>query len=574
MITLITLTQGNPIALQRTIKNVVESFQGMVNEVIVGDMSVFEDDRKAILDIEPCAGEIIQCKRLPFNHLFIHGFGATLNFLASYAMNNMILYLNVAEIVEKNLVSDLINTDYNCYKFNHATESHQWIRCYNRIQLEWSGRIHEEVVGVGKHKVRCSPGLLFQMADTEKDSDPYKAAIYNDIKELVYWQQYLKLIDAPEEIGATNEGWVNYARDSYQHIKDRLQAKGKRYEAFVEGDLQKYLDNCQEFEVPMSRPFTIVIPHYRTGKMTAYCIHQLNLLKGAHPINIIVVDNSNGEGVEYFKDAPNVKILTYPVGMAQSHGVAFDYALVNLHEEFTEYFITVESDSFPTAPNWLDYYERLINEGYEMAGSKLKLSGGEYIHPAGAMYKKENWKEAMALACKYYIMYNVVPNNGSRPDEPFQYHVMVKRGTRAFMEKESEKISGYMPVAESVFHNPMGFKQEYLATYGQRTIESEKNNILIPDNSEDVYYRMGYEPGQWFSYWHYATGKKVKQIPTLVKWMPGRENQQQEYTMMEENEFKHLWGVTAYNGCEAETLQDIIAFKAKQLEDHFQSIKG
>jgi len=68
------------------------------------------------------------------------------------------------------------------------------------------------------------------------------------VKELVYFNQYLMLIDRPGERGATNPGWIQYAQDSYSNIKERLQAKGARYEAFIEGNLQKYLDNCKEFE--------------------------------------------------------------------------------------------------------------------------------------------------------------------------------------------------------------------------------------------------------------------------------------------------------------------------------------
>jgi hypothetical protein len=91
--------------------------------------------------------------------------------------------------------------------------------------------------------------MLFRMADTEKDShDPFKAQVYNDIKELVYFNQYIKLVEEPNERGATNQGWVTYAQDGYQSLTERLAKKGKRYEAFKEGDLQKYLDNCAEFE--------------------------------------------------------------------------------------------------------------------------------------------------------------------------------------------------------------------------------------------------------------------------------------------------------------------------------------
>ena len=239
MITLISLTQGNPIALQRTIDSVKSAFGDKLTQVIVGDLCVFDKDKQAIDGMGAMRVE------LPFNELFLNGFGNTLNKLSNHSFNSLCLYMNVGEIVEANVNHDCISDSWNCYKFNHATDPHQWIRLWNREKLTWSGRIHEEVVG----SKRLAPSIIFTMADTPKDSDDaYYSSVMNDVKEMVYFNQYLSLIDKPNERGATNSGWVQYAKDSYQHIKDRLLAKGARYEAFNEGDLQKYLDNCTEFQ--------------------------------------------------------------------------------------------------------------------------------------------------------------------------------------------------------------------------------------------------------------------------------------------------------------------------------------
>ena len=145
MITLVTLTQGNPIALKRTIDNVIEQFQGKVNEVVVGDLCPFSDDSEAIQLLSETLP--INQITLPFNTLFEEGFGNTLNALAGFANNDLILYLNVGEIVEANMQIDLLNQGYNSFQFDHATDKHRWTRLYNRRVLQWSGRIHEEVVG-------------------------------------------------------------------------------------------------------------------------------------------------------------------------------------------------------------------------------------------------------------------------------------------------------------------------------------------------------------------------------------------------------------------------------------------
>lgn len=234
-ITLVTVGQGNPIALKRTIK----SMSAICDEVIFGDVLIFESDRKII------NGYGIKVIPLPFNYIFVNGFASVLNHLATFAKNDLCLYMNVSEVIECNLNTSIINDTWNSYKFDHATESHKWTRLWKRSQLQWSGRIHEEVIG---NKYTC-PDMLFRMADTNKDdTDPFYSSVMNDVKEMVYFNQYISLVDRPGEIGATNQGWVAYAKENYQHLKDRLIAKGERYNAFLEGDLDKYLENCTTFE--------------------------------------------------------------------------------------------------------------------------------------------------------------------------------------------------------------------------------------------------------------------------------------------------------------------------------------
>lgn len=340
--------------------------------------------------------------------------------------------------------------------------------------------------------------------------------------------------------------------------------------------------------------FSILIPHYKTGKMTAYCIHKLLKHRGRHELSIIVIDNSNDGSEKYFLntidgatrnadcanfgDHPGCDMwyIPYPKDLMQSHGIAFDYALSDLGDKISEYFITVESDSFPTQDNWLDYYESLINQGYDMVGSKMKLSGGEYIHPAGAMYKKSNWKEAKEFVKTLNEHYHYYPNLGMK--DGFPCHIMSRERLTDFPDKHhsynnvsfEDQLNSYLPIAQSVFHNGMGFKQESYLTYGHRNIAGEKTSIW--GNQENTIYRMGYEPGQWFSYWHYATGKKVGEIPTQIHWMPNRVNQQQEQTVME-NGFTHLWAVTAYHDCTDPAVADIAKRKSELMNQLYESIK-
>ena len=55
----------------------------------------------------------------------------------------------------------------------------------------------------------------------------------------------------------------------------------------------------QKKTMPFIHDTTILVPHFKTGKMTAYCIHQILKHKGNNDVHIIVIDNSEGEGIDY-----------------------------------------------------------------------------------------------------------------------------------------------------------------------------------------------------------------------------------------------------------------------------------
>lgn len=244
MLSLIFPTQGNPISVKRTIN----SFSSICNEFVIGSLCVFEDD---FISICQYGVEFnIKIVKLPFDFIFNNGFSATLNVLAKAASNDMVIYANVGETIEylSENVAPCFSEQYNSYYIDHATESFRWWRCYNKKELEWSGLIHETLVG--EYRPFHKPILRFM--DTEKDQiDAFKASVYNDIKEICYWNQLIRIVDNPELLAGTDIGWVHFAKDNYQTMKDRLALKGNRPKAFKEGNLQMYLDDIYsnpEFE--------------------------------------------------------------------------------------------------------------------------------------------------------------------------------------------------------------------------------------------------------------------------------------------------------------------------------------
>jgi hypothetical protein len=308
-------------------------------------------------------------------------------------------------------------------------------------------------------------------------------------------------------------------------------------------------------------------------------------MQGKHEVEIIVIDNNAGDGTidSLVPFDQYIKILQYPKDRLQSHGLAFDWIIEEGHLK-TEWFITVESDSFPTNDKWLDYYEDIINKGYDAAGSYLKLSGGYYLHPCGALYNKKVYEEAQQYVKN--IPYKYVPNLAMK--ENFPCHCMIHKNIwnefllspkdfidinpsikSADMIRQQEEY--YRPCAKGVFHNGMGGLQEYLSNYGSRTTHTDPPHILLNEGHSEIIHRMGYEPGQHFSYWMIATGKKIFKVPTKEQWLPNRMNQNQEYTEMI-NGFRHCWGVSSYHGADIEGMKDVIEFKKNQVDELYNSL--
>jgi hypothetical protein len=329
---------------------------------------------------------------------------------------------------------------------------------------------------------------------------------------------------------------------------------------------------------------TVLIPHYKSGKVTAHAVYQFLKNSGKHQVQILISDNNSGDGsIEYLKPflPYNVKVFNYPKDKLQSHGIALDMMIPFVE---TDYFITAESDSYPESDKWLDYFEPMIEQGVDMAGSFMKLSGGVYLHPCGAIFKKSMWEEAKKYCNS--IPYSYFPNMWNK--EGFDGHTMIHDSVlqkvlampedyfdlansyKGLTMKEMMEKAIYYSSVVCPFHNGMGMRQESVKTYGNRTPESEVPNVML-DSKSKIIFRVGYEPNQWFTYWAMANNKKVVDVPTITKWMPNRENQQQEYTLME-NGFKHIWAGSSYLDMKDTEYNDVYEFKHNLIEELYKNM--
>lgn len=258
-VTLITMGAGNVLALRKTL----ESFRHVCDEVIYGDMLLFEEDREIVRGYsEEFNMKII---RFSFNYLFKNGFSSLLNQLAGFASNDMVMYMNTSEVIDEDYgIIDLVknNQDCNAFYFTHRTDPHRWFRLYDRTELRWSGRIHEQLEG--EYKPYHKP--VFMMADLHKDMhDPYKAIIFDIAKEIVYFNNYCAIHDNPEEWGATDPGWMRFIKENYDSFKERMKNKGGCYEAYVRGDLKLFFDTIHS-TIPKMKYESNVAIEYQNDK--------------------------------------------------------------------------------------------------------------------------------------------------------------------------------------------------------------------------------------------------------------------------------------------------------------------
>lgn len=244
MLSLITPTQGNPIALKRTI----DSLKGVCDEYIIGSVCLFPDDER---EIEKYATEVnLKVVHLPFDYIYRNGFSSILNLLASHVTNRIACYLNVGEILSKNhgILESINDEKYNSFYIDHPIEKHRWWRIFSVKDLKWDGLLHEEIIG----EYRPYHRSILTFEDTEKDnSNALKAKCYDDVKEICYFTQLCRIVEDPSLLGATSPGWLEFAKDQYESMLIRLKAKGERWEAFKTGDYGRYMNDVMtnpEFE--------------------------------------------------------------------------------------------------------------------------------------------------------------------------------------------------------------------------------------------------------------------------------------------------------------------------------------
>lgn len=120
----------------------------------------------------------------------------------------------------------------------------------------------------------------------------------------------------------------------------------------------------------MPKEVSILIPHYKTLKMTQLCLELIKKNTDLNNVSIIVIDNgSNDDSSKYLTTVDWITLIAREKiageGGVSAHSNALDLALKTVN---TPYVLSIHTDTFVISPKWLDYLLNHIKHDENVAG--------------------------------------------------------------------------------------------------------------------------------------------------------------------------------------------------------------
>ncbi|PHS24215.1 MAG: glycosyltransferase [Methylophaga sp.] len=120
----------------------------------------------------------------------------------------------------------------------------------------------------------------------------------------------------------------------------------------------------------MQKEVSILIPHYKTLKMTKLCLELIKKNTDLNDVDVIVIDNgSKDDSSEYLRTVDWIILITRETiegeGGVSAHSNALDLAVANVD---TPYVLSIHTDTFVISPKWLDYLLKQIERDENIAG--------------------------------------------------------------------------------------------------------------------------------------------------------------------------------------------------------------
>lgn len=125
---------------------------------------------------------------------------------------------------------------------------------------------------------------------------------------------------------------------------------------------------------PADPGVTILIAYYRTPDLIETCLKNIRQHSSSLLRRVIVIDNASGDGVGKTLGGGIVDWMELPLNCG--HGQALDYG--SRHVE-TKYLVSLDSDAWPVADNWLEELVGALDGGATVAGVYHHRG---YIHPS------------------------------------------------------------------------------------------------------------------------------------------------------------------------------------------------
>ncbi|MCW8964754.1 MAG: glycosyltransferase [Gammaproteobacteria bacterium] len=135
---------------------------------------------------------------------------------------------------------------------------------------------------------------------------------------------------------------------------------------------------------------TVLIPNYRTPKITRLCLRILRKHTDPARIKVIAIDNGSGEddeSLQYLRTLDWIELIERQVVPGESPGASHVAALdMALERVTTPYVMSIHTDTFVLRDDWLDYLLNQIKKDDNIAGvGSWKLE----VKPAWKLFLKK-----------------------------------------------------------------------------------------------------------------------------------------------------------------------------------------
>lgn len=313
---------------------------------------------------------------------------------------------------------------------------------------------------------------------------------------------------------------------------------------------------------------TFLIPHFRTWRWSAVCVHALKTYGIPVEQEIILIDNSPGhpsiKAITETSLGEGIKVISgNPKFTSHGHGYC-------LGEEVAsgDHIFTAESDSFPIRHGWFDPYVEAVGQGYDLIGPEIPQGSGRYIHPAGALVSKrvlEAAKQWRSRHDNWLFCPGAAPALGLSDKG---YHV-VARSEWLYEQAIPSDLLNQIELwsLTGAWQEMRAFEDDSFDTYMHR----KRITHFTPQPGRDHYLKIGYEAGQWLAYFAEYSGFKCLRAPVEIEWMPGRTGRQAAGSTVFGG-FRHVWAGSVSLVSAKDMDPEVVAFKTGNMNEYFSQL--